>query len=582
MINGFIIVNKKRGITSAKVVAIVKHLLYKRDKNVKIGHLGTLDPDGEGVLPIAIGSSTKLFSYLLDKKKTYYTEFRFGIDSDTLDTSGKILKENAPVPTLDDVRDIISEFIGKSVQIPPLYSARCYKGKRGYDLAREGADIELEGKEIEIYSIEDLREVSEGVFSMTITCSGGTYIRSIARDMGKRLGTCAVMQYINRVKSGCFDIRDSVTLKELESDPELVFSKILPIDYALKNVPEVKVTRDREIALLRGFSTSTDLSDCDFVKISCLNETIALGKVECGQARAVTFLKARANRSDASVGIALGFFDGIHTGHARVIEQGLDLAGNGSLYVSFFKNASLGYINKRSDTLFTESERFSILSSSGCIPFELPVDESFYKSDPITFLDYIRDNVAPDFIVSGSDFRFGLDAAGNVDLLKSYCRENNIVFEEVALLSTGDTVISTSGIKELLKSGNVSRANELLQSKYFIEGVSAHGRGVGRKLGYPTLNVVPDKPCLLGVGVYSADIVVDGNRYRGVVNVGTAPTFDYNEYKIEAYVVDTRLDFIEHVVKIYPRKFLREIKKFDSTEELIAQIASDVGELDND
>lgn len=582
MINGFLIVNKKRGITSAKVVAIIKHLLYKRDKNVKIGHLGTLDPDGEGVLPIALGCATKLFSYLLDKKKTYYTEFKFGLSTDTLDLSGKVLTDNAPVPTLEEVQAVIPRFIGRSIQIPPLYSARCYKGKRAYDLAREGAEVELDGKEIEIYSIDNLREVSEGVFSMSITCSGGTYIRSIARDMGAMLGTCAVMQYINREKSGCFDIKDSVTLRELESDPELVFSKILPIDYALKNVPEVKVTRDREIALLRGFSTTTDIEDCNFAKISCLGETIALGKVEGGQAKVVTFLKARANRSDAAVGIALGFFDGVHIGHARVIKKGQQLADNGSLYVSFFKDESLKYINKCTDKLFTESERRSILTSMGCFPFELPSEESFYKSAPILFLDYIRDNLAPDFIVCGSDFRFGLNAIGDTDLLRNYCKENQIIFEEIELLSDGENVVSTTHIKELLEAGDVVTANGLLDSDYFLEGVTERGRGVGRKLGFPTLNVVPTKRCLLRSGVYSADIVVDDNRYYGVINLGAAPTFDYYEYKIEAYVIGAELDYVEHRVKIYPKKFLRDIKKFNSKEVLIAQINSDIGELNND
>lgn len=582
MINGFVIVNKKRGITSAKVVAIIKHLLYKRDRNVKIGHLGTLDPDGEGVLPIAIGSATKLFSYLLDKKKTYYTEFKFGISTDTLDTTGKILRDNAPVPTLEEVRAIIPQFIGKSIQIPPLYSARCYKGKRAYDLAREGANVELEGKEIEIYSIDNLREVEKGVFSMKITCSGGTYIRSIARDMGEILGTCAVMQYINREQSGCFDIKDSVTLKELESAPDLIFSKILPIDYALKTLPEVQVTRDREIALLRGFSTSTDIEDCDLVKISCLGETIALGKVEGGQARVITFLKARANRSDAAVGIALGFFDGVHIGHARVLKRGLELADKGTLYVSFFKDESLQFINKCTDKLFTETERRSILTSMGCLPFDLSEEESFYKSVPIAFLDYIRDNIAPDFIVSGSDFKFGRNAEGNTDLLRNYCKENHIVFEEIELLEDGESVVSTTGIKKLLESGDVAAADELLVSDYFIEGVTERGRGVGRKLGFPTLNVSPTKHCLLRAGVYSADVIVDDNRYKGVLNVGTAPTFDYYQYKIEAYVMDAELDYVEHRVKIFPKKFLREIKKFNSKEELIAQITSDIGESSND
>ncbi len=582
MINGFVIINKKKGISSAKIVAIVKHLLYARDKNVKLGHMGTLDPDGEGVLPIAIGNATKLFSYLSDKKKTYYTEFQFGILTDTLDISGQVIKNDGKIPTLYELNQIIPKFIGKYNQIPPLYSAKCYKGKRGYDLAREGANVSLEGKDIEIYEINDVQEKGNGLFSMVVTCSGGTYIRSLARDIGEALGTFGTMTYINRLKSGCFEIEDSVSLKELEASPNLIFSKILPMDLALKGLPEVKITRDREIALLRGFSTTTDIKDCNLVKISCLNEIIALGDVEDHQAKVKTFLKSRANRPDAKIGIALGFFDGLHIGHKKVIDEGLRLADKGTLYVSFFSDSTLNFIKKDKNTLFTEKQRKDILCASNTIPLDLPTDEKFFKNTPQEFLEYIYNTLLPDFIVCGSDFRFGINAQGNTDHVKAFCSCHNIIFCEVPLLKHDDNIVSTSKIKSMIQNGQVENANKILFSPYMIEGYSEHGRECGREIGFPTLNLKLAQNIFLKHGVYSAKVEIDNNIYNAVVNIGTAPTFSYDVPKIEIHLIDANIENKKFYVKLFPQKYLREIKKFSSIENLQKQIKKDIEEAIND
>ncbi len=217
MLNGFINVNKEKGMSSAFVVTKLKRILKNRGIAFdKIGHTGTLDPDGEGVLPIAVGKATKLFDYLLDKKKVYYTEFVFGKETDTLDESGVVIKECEVHPTEEQILAVLPSLEGEIDQIPPLYSAKSVDGRRAYDLARQGVAFELKPKRITIYSIKYLGK-REDAFAFEVTCSGGTYIRSIARDMAYALGTVGYMRYIKRTASGAFSIDRSYTLKELET-----------------------------------------------------------------------------------------------------------------------------------------------------------------------------------------------------------------------------------------------------------------------------------------------------------------------------------------------------------------------------
>lgn len=219
MVNGFINLNKEGGMTSQKAVLLLKKILLKNRLDFrKIGHLGTLDPDGEGVLPVALGRATRLFDYFLDKKKTYYTEFLFGKTSDTLDASGKITAEGGYIPDKEEIIKVIPKLTGKILQTPPAYSAKSVDGVRAYKVARRGETPELAPKEVDIYSVELLSEIGQGVYSFKVECGGGTYIRSLARDMAAALGTVGLMRYIRRLESGGFMIEDSLKLSEIENN----------------------------------------------------------------------------------------------------------------------------------------------------------------------------------------------------------------------------------------------------------------------------------------------------------------------------------------------------------------------------
>ena len=210
---GFVNVNKPSGMNSTKVVTFLKKQFHIK----KIGHMGTLDPLAEGVLPIAIGKATRMFDYFLEKKKTYIAQFTFGKTTDTLDAEGVVTETCENIPSDDDIKQVLPQLIGRIAQIPPQYSAKKVNGRCAYDFARLGQTVELKAKEIEIYNIKLLSQISHDVFEFEIECSGGTYIRSIARDMAAALGSKAYMSKLIRTKSGKFDLETAYSIQDLES-----------------------------------------------------------------------------------------------------------------------------------------------------------------------------------------------------------------------------------------------------------------------------------------------------------------------------------------------------------------------------
>ena len=242
--NGIILVNKERGISSNKVVNKVKYLL----KADKAGHLGTLDVLGEGLLPVTLGKGTKLFDYFLNKDKVYKTVFKFGLTTTTLDLEGEVTNQNDVEVNLEDINSILPQFIGKHAQLPPIYSAKKIRGKKAYQLAREGVEeIELKSKTIEIYSINLLRQIEHNTFEFELHCSSGTYVRSVCRDMAEKLSTYGVMLSIQRTRCGDFDIKNSYTLEDIERGNY----KIIPLD-SIFDCPSINLKSEESEKLLNG------------------------------------------------------------------------------------------------------------------------------------------------------------------------------------------------------------------------------------------------------------------------------------------------------------------------------------------
>lgn len=236
--NGVLIVNKPQGITSHDVVGKIRKLYGTR----KVGHTGTLDPLATGVLVVLLGRAAKAAEYLVADRKTYKARLMLGLTTDTEDITGKVLTQSNNIPSLDAVMSVCGEFMGKIKQIPPMYSALKIDGKKLYDLAREGIEIERKAREIEIFQLVCASTENENEYDLLVECSSGTYIRTLCADIGARLGCGAVMSALHRVRAGGFDIENSHTLEELE---ELEISErynlLVPTESLFYDLPSVKL-----------------------------------------------------------------------------------------------------------------------------------------------------------------------------------------------------------------------------------------------------------------------------------------------------------------------------------------------------
>ena len=249
--NGVIIINKEKDYTSFDVIAVVRKLLKQR----KCGHTGTLDPNARGVLPVLLGSATKAQDILVDHDKEYLAHFRFGLETDTLDIWGKVLKEEKSDISEDDIRKILPQFTGKIKQIPPMFSSVMINGRRLYDLAREGKTVERQQREIEIYDLSlksfDRKSQSGSIF---VRCSKGTYIRTLIDDIAKRLGTVGVMTDLLRTAACSYTIDEAVTLDELKEAVENGNEGryIRSVESLFLSYDEIKVTGKQSIRFQNG------------------------------------------------------------------------------------------------------------------------------------------------------------------------------------------------------------------------------------------------------------------------------------------------------------------------------------------
>lgn len=269
--NGIIVVNKAGNMTSHDCVNIVRRAL----KIKRVGHTGTLDPMATGVLPICIGKATKIADYISLGDKEYIAEFKLGIKTDTLDITGAVLEKNDVFVTEEEIREAINSFKGKIMQTPPMYSAKKVKGKKLYELAREGIEINREPVEIEIKELEILEiKTEEKLISIRVLCSKGTYIRSLIDDIGNKLGVGASMTALQRTKSGMFSIDDPhiIDIGEIKKGNLNAVKNIVGADKIFPDYPKVILSYNLEIRFKNGIFIT--LNDLGFKKDEVEEESI--------------------------------------------------------------------------------------------------------------------------------------------------------------------------------------------------------------------------------------------------------------------------------------------------------------------
>ncbi len=234
--NGILNVYKQKGHTSHDVVDDIRHKLHVK----KAGHAGTLDPEAEGVLPVCVGKSTKLSSRISDSGKTYRAVMLLGVVTDTQDMTGTVLSQNPVNAEEDEVKAAAQSFVGPYDQIPPMYSARKVKGKKLYELAREGVEVERQPRRVEITSLT-IDDIALPRVTMTVTCTKGTYIRALCSDIGEKLGCGACMESLIRTRVGSFLLEDSLTARQIEEIYAAghIGDIITPPDEVFPDIPDV-------------------------------------------------------------------------------------------------------------------------------------------------------------------------------------------------------------------------------------------------------------------------------------------------------------------------------------------------------
>lgn len=247
--DGIIVIKKEKGFTSHDVVAKLRGILHMR----KIGHTGTLDPEAEGVLPVALGKGTRLVEFLTEKEKTYEAVLRLGVVTDTQDMTGTVLQTKTVSVTEEEVHKAAASFLGKQMQIPPMYSALKVGGKKLYELAREGKEVERTPRPVCFYEIEVL-DIQLPLVRMRVSCSKGTYIRTLCHDLGEKLQCGGAMESLLRTKSGDFTLEQSLTLAQIEDAmwDGTIEEHIIPVEEVLAAYPRICVTPAGDRLLANG------------------------------------------------------------------------------------------------------------------------------------------------------------------------------------------------------------------------------------------------------------------------------------------------------------------------------------------
>ena len=288
MINGIINVYKEKGFTSHDVVAKLRGIL----KQKKIGHTGTLDPDATGVLPVCLGNATKLCDMLTDKSKEYVATMRLGFCTDTQDISGEVLQTKEVLLTEEEVEKAILSFVGPYNQVPPMYSALKVNGKKLYELAREGIEIERKARNVEIFEIE-IMNISLPDITMRVHCSKGTYIRTLCHDIGMKLGCFGTMLTLERTKVAAFLLENAYKLSEIEEIvKEDKIGTVLTRTEDMFEIMSVRVAQPYEKLLFNGnpiylnqIAERIRIGDKEQVKIYAKDKFCAI--YECDEAKNV-------------------------------------------------------------------------------------------------------------------------------------------------------------------------------------------------------------------------------------------------------------------------------------------------------
>lgn len=590
--DGLLIVNKEKSFTSFDVVAKLRGILGEK----KIGHLGTLDPEAEGVLPVLVGRATKLAPLLSEKDKIYRATLLLGIESDSQDATGRLIKQTHPSVTEDEVRAVILSFMGEQMQLPPMVSAKKVDGKKLVDLARQGREVERKACPINVYDIQIL-SMNLPRIEMRVHCSAGTYIRTLCHDIGKKLGCGAVMERLVREAVGSYELKDAQKLDEITS---LVLTgslskHMLPLNQMLQKFTGFVCHPRWEKLVLNGNPLRMDqgVAEKPIWDGFCLHVMLAdrntIGLFRYSEKEQLLRPEIMIGREEESSAfkprptvVALGKFDGVHRGHQAIMKEVLEQAEAekmGSMVFSFTNTPESLAGGGKTALLTTTDEKRELLRAMG---IRKQIEARFTKGmRDMPAEHFLRDILIGRYgmkrIVAGPDCSFGAGREGNVEFLKAQADRYGYELTVVEKVREGNEVISSSLIKELILQGRLEEAAKMMGRPFSFRSRVVYGAGLGHELGFPTANQnLPEGKILPPYGVYFSRVWVGDESYYAMSNLGVKPSLKGDGgVGLESYLFDFEGDLYGKIIRTELLSYIRTEERFDSIEALKQQLKID-------
>lgn len=576
MASGIVIIDKPSGWTSMDVCAKIRGIL----KEKRVGHGGTLDPMATGVLPVFVGQATRAVEFAENGEKEYIAGLRLGLVTNTQDTSGETLETHPVTVDRAALEAVLPRFTGPIAQIPPMYSAIKINGQKLYDLARKGKEVERKPRNITIFELELLEQVSETDYLLRCRCSKGTYLRTLCHDIGQALGCGGTMFSLRRTMAAEYTLAEAVSLEDVQAQGEAL---LRPVESMFTAYPLYTLPSPGKEARVRNGNPITvpELADGTYRVHGKNGEFLCLSRAENGTLTSIkNFLEHKTMSIQPKV-IALGFFDGVHLGHGALLRRTVEEARRRSVRSAVFTWAQppkevvtgvpVPLINSPEDRAWLAKSLYGI-DDVIMVPFNKEMMTTSWE-DFITEILIKRYHAV--HLVAGHDHRFGHKNQGTPELLKSKCAELGLGCDIIPEVTVGGITVSSTYIRRLVSLGQVERAMEYLGHPHILTQTVRHGRRIGHTIGIPTVNLVPPPHVLVpGDGVYIARVcLMDGSSYAAVTNVGTRPTVNNgSDLTVESWMLDFDGDLYGQSIRVEFYKRLRDEIRFDSLDALKAEI----------
>lgn len=533
-LDGILLVDKPQDWTSHDVVNFVRG----RYRLAKVGHGGTLDPMATGLLVLLLGKGTKQSDNVMNGEKVYEGTITLGATTNTQDADGQI-EETRPVPALtrDDLEKAILPFTGPIEQIPPMVSAIKKDGKPLYKLAREGKEIQRDPRPVTIHGYE-LTDVRLPELDVRVTCSKGTYIRTLAHDLGRSLGCGAHLSALRRTSSGDFRVSEAVTIDQLrEWDLEQMKEKLLPVPSKEEKPP-----------------------------MQPANPT-------------PTLHESYSTLPQGPLVLAIGAFDGVHLGHEHVIQTATRLADRHeaeTAVMRFYPHPSRVLDAENAPPLLCSEDQMPGLLARLDIPHQLrlPFTQELSFCEPETFLEELFTGIPMlKGIVVGPNWHFGHKGRGDVHMLQEVAGERGIDVIIADGTHWEGCLISSTRIREALIKGDLASATHMLDRHYTLHGKVGPGKHFGRELGFPTANFEPHKVLLPPAGVYAMRVRVGGKSYAGAGYLTHEPEL------VEVHLLDFTGDLYGQEMEVELVSYQRPATPISDPTVLRDRIAADVEQI---